>query len=108
LQSILFQVCECASHLSFHPAHCFPNHWKFDGDYPPDGGQRNSFFVEFTRKRRESQIWINRGDFGLRWQSAAATSLFECVQSFQSGVALRFPPQSKKNYCSFSPLREDL
>src|ERR1035437_698399 len=35
-------------------------------------------------------------DFGLRWQSAAATPLFECGQSFQSGVALRFPPQSKK------------
>jgi hypothetical protein len=50
------------------------------------------------RKRRE--------DFGLRWQpaeakrsedwSAAATPLFDCGQSFQSGVALRFPPQSKK------------
>jgi hypothetical protein len=35
-------------------------------------------------------------DFGLRWQSAAATPLFDCGQSFQSGVALRFPPQSKK------------
>jgi len=35
-------------------------------------------------------------DFGVRWQSAAATPLFDCGQSFQSGVALRFPPQSKK------------
>ena len=35
-------------------------------------------------------------DFGLRWQSAAATPLFDCEQSLQSGVALRFPPQSKK------------
>jgi hypothetical protein len=44
--------------------------------------------------------------FGLRWQlagakrsedwSAAATPLFDCGPSFQSGVALRFPPQSKK------------
>ena len=33
--------------------------------------------------------------FGLRWQSAAATTLFDSGQSFQSGVALRFPPQSK-------------
>jgi hypothetical protein len=33
--------------------------------------------------------------FGLRWQSAAATPLFACGPSFQSGVALRFPPQSK-------------
>ena len=41
-----------------------------------------------TRARRE--------DFGVRWQSAAATPLFDCGQSFQSGVALRFPPQSKK------------
>jgi hypothetical protein len=38
------------------------------------------------------------GDFGLRWQSAAATPLFDCGQSRQSGVALRFPPQSKKIY----------
>jgi hypothetical protein len=36
------------------------------------------------------------GDFGLRWQSAAATPLFDCGHTFQSGVALRFPPQSKK------------
>jgi hypothetical protein len=34
------------------PAHGFPNNWKFDGDYPPAGGQRNSFFAEFTSKRR--------------------------------------------------------
>ena len=47
-----------------------------------------------------------RPRFGLRWQpaeakrsedwSAAATPLFDREQSFQSGVALRFPPQSKK------------
>jgi hypothetical protein len=37
----------------------------------------------------------HREDFGVRWQSAAATPLFDCGQSFQSGVALRFPPQSK-------------
>jgi hypothetical protein len=47
-----------------------------------------------------------REDFGLRWQlaeakrsedwSAAATPLFDFGQSCQSGVALRFPPQSKK------------
>ena len=37
-----------------------------------------------------------RQGFGLRWQSAATTPLFDFGQSFQSGVALRFPPQSKK------------
>jgi hypothetical protein len=45
--------------------------------------------------------------FGVRWQSAAATPLFDCGQSFQGGVALRFPPQSKKNrlrLCAFAPL----
>jgi hypothetical protein len=48
----------------------------------------------------------------MRWQSAAATPLFDCGQSFQSGVALRFPPQSKKtliaawlHLCAFAPLR---
>jgi hypothetical protein len=41
------------------------------------------------------RIFENREDFGVRWQSAAATPLFDCGQSFQSGVALRFPPQSK-------------
>jgi hypothetical protein len=50
------------------------------------------------------------GHFGLRWQpaeakrsedwSAAATPLFDCGRSFQSGVALRFPPQSKKTFAS--------
>src|ERR1035437_2401881 len=35
-------------------------------------------------------------DFGLRWQSAAATPLFDCGQSVQRGVVLRFPPLSKK------------
>jgi hypothetical protein len=34
---------------------------------------------------------MNQGNFGVRWQSAAATPLLH----FQSGVALRFPPQSK-------------
>jgi hypothetical protein len=41
-----------------------------------------------------------RGDFGLRWQSAAATPLSNFqrrlgIRIFQSGVALRFPPHSK-------------
>jgi hypothetical protein len=31
----------------------------------------------------------------MRWQSAATTPLSDCEWSFQSGVALRFPPQSK-------------
>jgi hypothetical protein len=51
LQPILFHVCECVSHLSFHPAHGFPNNWKIDGDYPPAGGQCNSYLWEFTGKR---------------------------------------------------------
>ena len=46
--------------------------------------------------------------FGVRWQRTAATPLFNCGQSHQSGVALRFAPQSKKNrfrLCAFAPLR---
>jgi len=49
-----------------------------------------------------------RGDFGLRWQSAAATPLFDCGPGFQSGMALRFLPPSKKIWlrraalCSFA------
>jgi len=35
------------------------------------------------------------GDFGLRWQSAAATALSPAMKSSESGVALRLPPQSK-------------
>jgi hypothetical protein len=42
------------------------------------------------------RTFAHREDFGLRWQSIAATPLFDCGQSFQSGVVLRFPPQSKK------------
>jgi hypothetical protein len=57
--------------------------------------------------------------FGLRWQpagakrsedwSAAATPLFDCGQSFPSGVVFRFPPQSKRNgvrLCRAAPFRE--
>jgi hypothetical protein len=46
-------------------------------------------------------IVTSREDFGLRWQSAATTPLFDCGQSFQIGVALRFPPQSKKIWLRF-------
>lgn len=35
------------------------------------------------------------GNFGLRWQSAAATALSEVAATTKSGVALRWPPQSK-------------
>jgi hypothetical protein len=41
--------------LSFCPAHGFPNNWKIDGDYPPAGGQCNSFLAEFTEKRRGAE-----------------------------------------------------
>ena len=34
----------------------------------------------------------DRENFGVRWQGAAATPLFGGGQSFQSGVALGFPP----------------
>jgi hypothetical protein len=43
LQTIPFHIYEFVSHLSFCQAHCFPNNWKIDGDYPPPVGQRNSF-----------------------------------------------------------------
>jgi hypothetical protein len=45
-----------------------------------------------------------RQSFGLRWQSAAATPLSECGPASESGVALRFPPQSK----SASVMRNNL
>jgi len=32
----------------------------------------------------------------VRWQSAAATPLWDAAKRCKSGVALRFPPQSKK------------
>jgi hypothetical protein len=50
------------------------------------------------------RIFENREDFGLRWPSAVATSLFNCGQSFQGGVALRFPPQSKIIGCGYAAL----
>jgi len=42
-----------------------------------------------------AQVDFLAEDFGLRWQSEAATPLFGCEATPQSGVALRFPPQSK-------------
>jgi hypothetical protein len=56
--------------------------------------KRRKAFYRFALQ--QAKILGRREDFGLRWQSAAATPLFDCGQSFQSGVALRFPPQSKK------------
>jgi len=59
----------------------------------------------------ESSIWSKA--FGLRWQSAAATPLSDARQQNEltkafpprkSGVALRFPPQSKRSGCDFAPL----
>jgi hypothetical protein len=49
----------------------FPNNWKIDGDYPPAGGQCNSFLEEIHREtqrrgeRREPQIWFNRELMGI-------------------------------------------
>jgi len=52
-------------------------------------------FNRISTQRRKDATKPQSKFFGLRWQSAAATPLFDCGQSFQSGVALRFPPQSK-------------
>src|SRR5487761_2042009 len=41
------------------------------------------------------QTHQHQNNFGLRWQSAAATSFSPAMKSLESGVALRFPPQSK-------------
>ena len=58
--------------------------------------------IPLTSAPPHSKILARRKDFGLRWQSAAATPLFDCEQCFQSGVALRFPPQSKNCGCGGS------
>jgi hypothetical protein len=44
------------------------------------------------------RIFACREDFGLRWQSAAATSLSGCERACQSGVALRFPHSKTASY----------
>jgi hypothetical protein len=41
-------------------------------------------------------------EFGVRWQSGAATPLSESGPRSQSGVALRFPPHSKSCCCGVS------
>jgi hypothetical protein len=46
-----------------------------------------------------------RQRFGLRWQSAAATPLSVLPVVSKSGVALRFPPQSKICGCGASRVR---
>ena len=47
-------------------------------------------------------IGAEHDDFGLRWQSEATTPLSTASDPGQSGVALRFPPQSKKFGCGFA------
>ena len=64
----------------------------------PAFGFRLSFFA-----LQSLHTLARREDFGLRWQSAAATPLWSARQAWnpvargacESGVALRFPPQSK-------------
>ena len=56
----------------------------------------SSFFFSTLLCTATIKIIHSREDFGLRWQSAAVAPLFDYRPSFQSGVALRFPPQSKK------------
>ena len=43
--------------------------------------------ANFNHALQYVKIFDNREDFGLRWQSAAATPLFDYGQSFQSGMA---------------------
>jgi hypothetical protein len=50
------------------------------------------------------RIIARREDFGVRWQGAAATPLWNAGQHCKSGVALRFPPHSKKFGCGLAAL----
>ena len=47
------------------------------------------------RRQEQFEMPETPQGFGVRWQSAAATPLFERRQACESGMALRFPPQSK-------------
>ena len=59
-----------------------------------------SVFTSRAERRREPsalqfvRILASHAAFGVRWQSEAPTSLSEGSPCSQSGVALRFPPQS--------------
>ena len=61
--------------------------------------------VGFTNRMKESRrifAWAGnyahgRRRFGRRWQSAAATPFFVRTPASESGVARRFPPQSKND-----------
>ncbi len=66
-------------------------------------GKRNKTTDGHGFTRINAEIGLLRGlYFGVRWQSVAATPLFDCGPSSQSGVALRFPPQSKKIWLQFA------
>jgi hypothetical protein len=75
------------------------------------------FFISALSALLSVRIIACREDFGVRWQpaeakrsedwSAAATPLFDCEQSFQSGVApaLRDSRRSPKRFgCGFAAL----
>ena len=49
-----------------------------------------------------------RPGLGVRWQSAAATPLFARRETLESGVALRFPPQSRTlpRRCRLLPVQD--
>jgi hypothetical protein len=53
----------------------------------------------FSKSTDAENAWHLATAFGLRWQSEAATALLteqpQPSSCFQSGVALRLPPQSK-------------
>jgi len=70
------------------------------------GAARFAGFIAPTRVAKNVQALAETADRGVRWQparsklceagSAAATPLLEAVDHSQSGVARRFPPQSKR------------
>src|ERR1039457_4543073 len=61
---------------------------------------RNSLRFSASFALLSVRIFENCEDFGLRWQSAAATPFFDCGQSFQCGVApaLRDSRRSPKRF----------
>src|ERR1035441_9125709 len=77
-----------------------PSFWSLAGERLPAMEERG--FEQSLSVLQSCNFAQGRQRFGVRWQSAAATPLFERGPASESGVALRFPPHSKPCGCGAS------
>ena len=77
------------SFFMFVSVFCFPNNWKINGDYPPPGGQCNSFLVymSFSPTDEKCQRIFFDGIFYISWNLLSVGKHRPPPQDFGCGCA---------------------